>query len=154
MPKTKGESIFFTAITAWMMVYAMTIYNIVINKGVFTNGTFIEALRDMWGEYIIIFLCAYFIASHIAKFFAFRVIQLGDREICIILMIQVFTVVIQVALASILGTFKGYGCTIQFIPNYIVTYCRNFLFALPLQLILVGPLARVIFRSIFRNKER
>ncbi len=43
---------------------------------------------------------------------------------------------------------------IQFIPNYIITYCRNFLFALPLQLILVGPLARFIFRSIFRNKER
>lgn len=30
MPKTKGESIFFTAITAWMMVYVMTLYNTAI----------------------------------------------------------------------------------------------------------------------------
>ena len=27
MPRTRGESIFFTAITAWMMVYVMTVYN-------------------------------------------------------------------------------------------------------------------------------
>lgn len=30
MPRTRGESIFFTAITAWMMVYVMTIYNTVL----------------------------------------------------------------------------------------------------------------------------
>ena len=28
MPRTRGESIFFTAITAWMMVYVMTVYNL------------------------------------------------------------------------------------------------------------------------------
>ena len=30
MPKTRGESIIFTAITAWMMVYIMTLYNTVL----------------------------------------------------------------------------------------------------------------------------
>ena len=39
MPKTKGESIFFTAITAWMMVYIMTLYNTVLATGSFTNST-------------------------------------------------------------------------------------------------------------------
>ncbi|MDD6858204.1 MAG: hypothetical protein PUD71_07495 [Lachnospiraceae bacterium] len=33
MPKTRGESIFFTAITAWMMVYVMTLYNTVLAMG-------------------------------------------------------------------------------------------------------------------------
>lgn len=54
MPKTRGESIFFTSITAWMMVYVMTLYNTVLATGTFTNLTFFIALKNMWIEYIII----------------------------------------------------------------------------------------------------
>ncbi len=149
MPKTRLESIFFTAITAWMMVYVMTLYNTVLATGSFTNSTFLIALKGMWIEYIIIFLLAYFVSGHIAKYFAFRVVQLGDRPIFIIFAIQTFTVVSQVAFASIIGVFHGYGFTGNFIPDYLTTYCKNFIMALPLQLFLVGPLARFIFRHIF-----
>lgn len=149
MPKTRLESIFFTAITAWMMVYVMTLYNTVLATGSFTNSTFLIALKGMWIEYIIIFLLAYFVSGHIAKYFAFRVVQPGDRPIFIIFAIQTFTVVSQVAFASIIGVFHGYGFTGNFIPDYLTTYCKNFIMALPLQLFLVGPLARFIFRQIF-----
>ena len=149
MPKTKLESIFFTAITAWMMVYVMTLYNTVLATGSFTNSTFLIALKGMWIEYIIIFLPAYFVSGHIAKYFAFRIVQPGDRPISIIFAIQTFTVVSQVAFASIIGVFHGYGFTGNFIPDYLMTYCRNFILALPLQLFLVGQLARFIFRHIF-----
>lgn len=84
MPRTRGESIFFTAITAWMMVYVMTLYNTVLATGSFTNATFLIALKGMWIEYIIIALLAYFVSSHLAKMCAFRVVQPGDRPICII----------------------------------------------------------------------
>lgn len=149
MPKTRLESIFFTAITAWMMVYVMTLYNTVLATGSFTNSTFLIALKGMWIEYIIIFLLAYFVSGHIAKYFAFRVVQPGDRPIFIIFAIQTFTVVSQVAFASIIGVFHGYGFTGNFIPDYLTTYCKNFIMALPLQLFLVGPLARFIFRHLF-----
>ena len=152
MPKTRMQSLFFTAVTAWLMVYGMTIYNMVLSGTAFTNYTFLLALRSMWVEYVIIFLCAYFISPHLAKRCAFRVVQPGDRPIFIILSIQVFTVVFQVALASILGTVKGYGFTELFLPNYLRTYCLNFLMAMPLQLFLAGPLARLIFRRLFLRK--
>lgn len=154
MPKTKFQSVVFTAVTAWIMVYIMTLYNTVLAMGNFTNGTFLIALKGMWMEYIIIFLCAFFISSHVAKYFAFRVIKPGDRPIAIIFAIQVFTVVSQVALASILGVYHGYGFTNQFIPNYLVTYCKNFIMALPVQLFIAGPIARWIFRSIFKRGEK
>lgn len=149
MPGTRGESIFFTAITAWMMVYVMTLYNTALATGSFTNATFLIALKGMWIEYIIIALLAYFVSSHLAKMCAFRVVQPGDRPICIIFSIQTFTVIWQVAFASILGVYHGYGFTRNFIPDYLITYCRNFIMAFPLQLIIVGPLARLIFRTLF-----
>lgn len=153
MPKTKFESIIFTAVTAWIMVYIMTLYNVVLVSGNFTNTTFFIALKGMWIEFIIIFVCAYFISSHVAKYFALRVVKLGDRPIAIIFAIQIFTVVSQVALASVLGVYHGYGFTSQFIPNYLITYCRNFIMALPVQLFIAGPVARLIFRTIFRRNE-
>ena len=153
MPKTKFESIIFTGITAWITVYIMTLYNVVLASGNFINATFLIALKGMWVEFIIISLCAYFISSPIAKKLAFRVVQPGDRPIVIILMIQVFTVVCQVALASILGVSHGYGFTVNFIPDYLTTYCRNFIMALPVQLFIAGPIARGLFRMIFRRNE-
>lgn len=107
MPRTRGESIFFTAITAWMMVYVMTLYNTVLAMGSF-----------------------------------------------IIFTIQTFTVIWQVAFASILGVYHSYGFTGNFIPDYLMTYCRNFVMAFPLQLIIVGPLARLIFRKIFMKRTK
>ena len=154
MPKTKFESVIFTAITAWIMVYIMTLYNTVLAMGSFMNATFLIALKGMWVEFVIIFLCAYFISSHVAKFFAFRVVQPGDRQIAIILAIHVFTVVSQVALASILGVYHGYGFTSQFLPNYLMTYCRNFIMALPVQLFIAGPIARWIFRTVFVKENK
>ncbi len=151
MPKTKFESVIFTAITAWIMVYIMTLYNVVFASGNFTSATFLVALKGMWVEFIIIFLCAYFISSHVAKYFAFRVVKLGDRPIAIIFSIQVFTVVSQVALASIIGMYHAYGFTSQFIPNYLMTYCKNFIMAMPVQLFIAGPIARALFRVLFRR---
>ena len=151
MPKTKFESVIFTAITAWLMVYIMTLYNTVLASGTFVNATFLSALKGMWLEFVIIFLCAYFVSSHVAKYFAFRVVKPSDRPIAIIFAIQTFTVVSQVALASILGVWHGYGFTSQFVPHFLTVYCRNFIMALPVQLFLVGPIARALFRLMFRR---
>ena len=153
MPETKTESVIFTAVTAWIMVYVMTLYNTVLASGSFTNATFLVALRGMWLEFVIIFLCAFFISGPIAKRLAFRVVRPTDRPIAIIFAIQTFTVICQVALASILGVWHGYGFTSQFVPNYLVTYCRNFVMALPLQLIVAGPIARALFRLVFRRNR-
>ena len=154
MPKTRGESIFFTAITAWMMVYVMTLYNTVLATRQFTNATFLIALKGMWVEYIIIALLAYFVSGHLAKRCAFRVVQPGDRPIFIIFAIQTFTVIWQVAFASVLGVYHGYGFTGNFVPDYLTTYCNNFIMAFPLQLIIVGPLARLIFRTLFIKPKK
>lgn len=155
MPRTRGESIFFTAITAWMMVYVMTLYNTVLAMGSFTNITFLIALKEMWVEYIIIALLAYFVSGHLAKICTFRVFQTGNRPIFIIFAIQTFTVIWQVTFASVLGVYHGYGFTGNFIPDYLMTYCKNFIMAFPLQLIIVGPLARLIFRTLFiGNKHK
>ena len=47
MPKTKLQSIIFTAIMAFVMVYAMVCYNIAIDKGGMSNEIFLIAFAEM-----------------------------------------------------------------------------------------------------------
>ena len=60
MPKTKFEAIVFTAITAWMMVYVMTLYSTVLATSSFTNSTFLIVLKSMWIEFVIVFFMCLF----------------------------------------------------------------------------------------------
>ena len=52
MPETKFQSVIFTAVTAWIMVYIMTLYNTVLAMESFTNATFLIALKGMWIEFV------------------------------------------------------------------------------------------------------
>ena len=149
MPKTKFQSLIFTLITAFIMVYFMTVYNIVLSGAEFTNAIFAAAIKEMWAEYIIIFLLAYFVSSKLAVMCAFRVVKPTDRQIFIIFSIQIFTVIFQVMFASVLGVYKSGGFNENFVPNYLQAYVFNFALALPLQFIVAGPAARGIFRKIF-----
>lgn len=61
MLKTKFEAIVFTAITAWMMVYVMTLYNTVLATSSFTNSTFLIAFKkyvDRVGDCF--FMCLFY----------------------------------------------------------------------------------------------
>lgn len=150
MPQTKLQSVIFTAVTAFIMVYVMTVYNIALASEGLTNQTFLAAIKGMWIEYIFIFLCAYFISSPIAKKCAFKIVEPTDRPIAIVLTIQIFTVVFQVLFASILGAYKAGGFSVNFVPIYLKAYCFNFIFALPIQLLIAGPVARKLHKTIFR----
>lgn len=152
MPKSNLENFIFTFITAFGMVYGMTIYNMVLNTQNFENKTFLSALHSMWIEFVIVLICALFIAPPIAKNLAFRIVSINDKPILIILSIQTFTVITMVTIITAFIVILHNGLTIQFIPIYIKSYVINFAMALPLQIFLIGPLTRKIFKLIFRRK--
>ncbi|WP_374285831.1 DUF2798 domain-containing protein [Lactococcus sp.] len=154
MPQTKKEAVVFTAITAWIMVYTMTIYNVLLLDNNFTTDVLWHALKEMWVEFIIIFCCAYFLSSKFAKYSAFKFVTPQSKPIVIILTIQTFTVIAQVTFASFIGLYHSNGYTSSFIQNYLLTFFHNFIMALPLQLLIAGPITRKLFRLIFRSADQ
>lgn len=93
MPKTKFQSIIFTALMVFCMVFCMTVYTISLNSGVFDFQTFSLAIREMWLEYIVVFCLIFFLITNTSKKLAFRIIQPNCLPpIFTILSIQCFTV--------------------------------------------------------------
>ena len=149
MPKTKFQEFIFTLITSGCMIFIMGVYNVAIHTGGLQAATFGHALHSFPLEWLIGFLCAFFIASKSSKYFAFRVARPDDRPIFNILCIQTFTVCTMVPLMSLLGTIESSGFTSSLILTWIETICLNFIMAYPLQILIVGPLCRFIFRHLF-----
>ena len=154
MPKTKVQNIVFTLITALLMVYLMTVYNIAINSSDgLTNETLLMALTSFYIEYLVAVLVAFFIGTLLAKRLAFKVVDpKKDNNFFIILFIQIFTVCIMVALMSMFILFTKQSIDSNFICTYITLVCKNFIMALPLQIFLVGPVVRKLFRLIFKKQ--
>lgn len=148
MGKNKKESLIFTTIMCALMVLGMTVYNVLLLKG-FTG----EAFKTMAIGYVPAFAVALildiFVVGAIAKSIAGRLVKPGSPMIRKVLAISCLMVAGMVLCMSFYGalTHAGFG------PGLGAAYAHNlwvnFICALPLQLVIVGPLTRAVFLKIF-----
>ena len=154
MPKTKFQSIIFTAMMVFFMVYCMTVYTIALKFGNLSYQVFALAIQEMWVEYVIVFLLIFFVITKLAQRLAFRIITPGvDKPIFLVLAIQCFTVCLIVPSITLFATFLHNGFTADWFPQWIMLAARCFPAALCLQIFFVGPLVRLIFRTIFKKRQ-
>ena len=150
MPKTKFQEVIFTAIMATIMVYGMIVYNVVLGMGSVSGQTFLNAVHELPIMAPIAFILEFFIVGKIAGALAFTVMKPTDRPQFITYAISICICCIMCPIMSLIATIlfqeeKNFGIFIQ-------TWAMNFPMALLYQLFYCGPLVRLIFRLIFRNR--
>ncbi len=153
MPKTKFQSVVFTCLMAFCMVYCMTVYTVALKFGVIEYRVFLIAIKEMWLEYIIVFCLIFFIITNTAKKLAFRIVDPSkDKPIFITLVIQCMTVCQIVPVITLIATFIHNGFTAKWFTSWIELAVACFPMALCLQVFYIGPLVRFIFRNLFREQ--
>jgi hypothetical protein len=153
MPKNKRESLIYTIMMCFFMVLWMSIYNVSISMGKLS----LESIREGWMglplAYVIAVCCDWFLVSGIAKGFAFRYLVKPDSsDIRKVLSISCCMVIPMVIVMSFYGTLEvcvTTGAWDRMVFIYLVNIPRNFIMALPLQLLVAGPIVRTIFRKAF-----
>ena len=151
MPKNKFQDAVFTVIMATFMVYGMVVYNVALNTGSVTGQTFLLALHELPVMVPIAFVLEFFVVGKIAKWLAFKVMTPEDKPQFITYAISICICCIMCPLMSLAATFlfketKTFGTWIQ-------TWAMNFPMAICWQMFYCGPLVRLIFRCIFREKK-
>ncbi|MFV0519496.1 MAG: DUF2798 domain-containing protein [Lachnospirales bacterium] len=153
MPQNKRESLIFTFIMCFFMVLVMSVYN----TAMFMGGLSVESIQAAWLgfpiAYIFAMCCDWFIVSKLAKGFAFGVLLKPEdsnlkKVICVSSCMVVPMVIIMslygaIEMSTHMGSFDG------LLLNWGKNIIFNFIVALPLQLLVVGPLTRKIFRTAF-----
>ena len=153
MPKTKFQSIIFTAIMVFCMVFCMTTYTIALKFGALSYQVFGLAIKEMWLEYVVVFCLIFFVITNTAKKLAFRTIDPANiQPIFIVLAIQCFTVCQIVPVITLFATLVHNGLTANWFPQWIQLAVTCFPMALCLQIFFVGPFVRSVFRMIFRSQ--
>lgn len=153
MPKTKFQSVVFTLMMVFCMVYCMTCYTVAIGMGGLNNQVFLIAIKEMWIEYVVVFILIFFVITKLAQKLAFRIVTPGkDKPIFVILSIQSFTVCLIVPVITLFATFLHHGFNASWFSQWIQTWVLCFPMAYFLQIFFVGPFVRLLFRTIFKKQ--
>lgn len=153
MPRTKFQSVIFTLMMVFCMVYCMTVYTVALGMGQLTYGVFLAAIREMWVEYVVVFCLIFFLITRNAVKFAGRIIDTKkDSPIFFTVAVQSFTVMMIVPLITLFATFFHNGFTGAWFTQWITTAAQCFPCAYCLQVFFIGPFVRFLFRTIFKKQ--
>ena len=153
MPQNKRESFIYTVIMCFTMVLWMSIYNVTLHTGTFNT----QVIKDAWLGFPIAYVFAacmdWFVVSGLAKGFAFKYLVKPDSStLRKVISVSCSMVVPMIIIMSLYGAVEvsirmGDFSNVLFI--WLTNIPKNFVMALPFQLIIAGPLVRKVFRSIF-----
>lgn len=150
MGQTKFQRFIFTLMMCFGMVLGMTIYNMILNDG-FSREFFNNLLNDFWLGFLVALILDIFIVGKIAKSIALKIVKPNEntKPIKVILSISCCMVVGMVLFMSIYGSIVAVGFNSTALKIYPLCIARNFIMALPLNLLIVSPLVRISFNKIF-----
>lgn len=153
MPRNQRESLIYTVMMCFVMVLWMSIYNVALHMGELN----LEVIQAAWLGFPIAYIFAmcldWFLVSKLAKGFAFRFLVKPDssdlRKIISISSCMVVPMVILMSLYGGLEACMKSGAWDALPIIWLTNIPRNFIMALPFQLIIAGPLVRTVFRRAF-----
>ncbi|WP_338541389.1 hypothetical protein [Paenibacillus tundrae] len=156
MPTTKKEHTYFGLMMCTGMVVVMMTFNLLYN-GLMWSMSPLEILFQFVLCFIVAFVVESFIVGPVAQKIAFALPFNKSNKVIGILAISVFMVVGMVLMMSMYGMLTAYLANQlngkSLVETYLHTILRNFSLALPLQLLIIGPLVRYVFVKFIKAKE-
>jgi len=154
MPRTTFQKIFFMSLTVLLSVTAFTIYNVALSMGSMSNRVFLIAIREVPLTFMIAFLLEALFFFRIAEKLAFRFVDPGrDRPLVIIIAITSMTICLMCPAMSFAATLIYDGFSSELIANWLQKIAFNFPFAFFIQIFVIGPFVRLVFRTIFKPES-
>ena len=151
MPRNKKEGIIFGVTMCFLMVCGMSAYNLAL-VGKLSYTKFAIGLIP---GFIVAFLFDTVIVGPVAKKIAFKLPIDKNNKLQIILAISLLMVTGMVTFMSVFGLLIRPELPENIVSAYFTAWGMNFIAALPLQLLLVGPISRLklqMWQRYFDNK--
>lgn len=154
MPTTRKESLIFGGMMCFGMVLVMTMYNFYLHNA-FASLTFTQGVLDLLLGFAVAFLLDCFLVGPYAKKAALKITGPTAKPLYKVLAISTCMVIGMASLMSVYGLItSSIADGIQWnsiLGDYARTLGMNFIVALPLQMIVMGPVVRFIFRKYVKR---
>lgn len=131
------------------MVLGMSLYNLQIHD----NLALIPLFTGLVPGFVVAFILDVFVVGVIAKKIAFRLPIKKENKLQLILTISSLMVLGMVTFMSLFGVLMEGGIPDNLWAAYSEAWRLNVIVALPLQLLIVGPMSRTILGKIQANNQ-
>ena len=151
MPRNKKEGIIFGITMCFLMVCGMSAYNLAL-VGKLNFAKFAVGLIP---GFIVAFFFDTVIVGPVAKKLAFKLPIDRNNKLQTILAISLLMITGMVTFMSVFGLLMRPELPENIIHAYFTAWGMNFIAALPLQLLLVGPISRLklqMWQRYFDNR--
>lgn len=153
MPHNQRESLIYTVLMCFVMVLWMSIYNVALLYGRLDLSVLAAAWLGFPFAYVFAMCCDWFLVGRLAKGVAFGfLVKPEDSDLKKIVCVSTCMVVPMVIIMSLYGACEGAvhtGLWSAVPRTWMLNIPKNFIMALPLQLLIAGPLVRRVFRWAF-----
>ncbi|WP_303753249.1 DUF2798 domain-containing protein [Enterococcus sp. S86.2] len=143
MPQTKKESWLFTCSMCLFMVFGMTIYNVALHGALSFGAVF----GGFPFAFVIALILDVFVVAKPAKKIALKLPTNKEKMWQVGISISVCMILGMVSFMSLFGIVVESGWHQLSLATYLHTWLFNFVMALPLQLLIVRPLALTILSA-------
>ncbi len=153
MPQNKRESLIYSVLMCFTMVLWMSMYNVTLHLGGFSKEVLVKGWIGFPVAFAFAMCCDWFLVSRIAKGFAFRFLVRPDSTpLKKVISISCCMVVPMVIIMSFYGALEvcirsGQWGSLGMV--WLTNIPKNFIMALPFQILIAGPFVRKIFRAAF-----
>lgn len=144
LPTNKKEGIIFTTMMCFLMVLGMSVYNLWLHGDL----QFSSLLIGLVPVFVVAFILDVFIIGVIAKKIAFKLPVNPESKFQMIVTISCLMVLGMVTCMSLFGIILEQGIPDQLLSSYLNAWKMNVIAALPLQLLIVGPISRSVLSKI------
>lgn len=156
MPTTRKESLYFGLIMCFGMVLFMTLYNFYLNDR-FGKISVLGGITDFFIGFIVAIILDLYLVGPLAKKTAFRLTANTTNVLYKVLTISTCMVIGMAFFMSIYGLVISYFhnsfSSNLIIKEFLSVFCKNFIVALPLQIIIMGPIVRFIFTKYIKSTQ-
>ncbi|MCJ1993168.1 DUF2798 domain-containing protein [Lactococcus piscium] len=149
MPTNKKEGIIFTVMMCSLMVIGMSAYNLWVHNSL----DIIELAIGFIPGFIVAFVLDVFIVGVVAKKLAFKLPINKNSKFQLIITISALMVIGMVTFMSVFGLIMNGNISDITFSDYLQAWKTNIVMALPLQLLIVGPVSRQVLSVIQRQSN-
>lgn len=146
MQKSKLQSLIFTLVMAFFMVYGMICYNIALNIGGMINQVFVMAFHELVIMWPIAIILELFIVEKLSLKLTLRCVDQNVSKLSFTIVMCSMIVCLMCPMMSFVATLLFKNAGKEIIAVWLQTTVFNFPMALAWQIFFVGPLVRNMFK--------
>jgi len=148
MGNSPKESFVFGSLMCAGMVIGMTIYNLILILG-FNYRVILGFLIGVWPAFLVAMLVEALLVGRFASWVAHRVAHPTESQAKHLVALRCAILGSMVLIMTLYGTIMHVGFSYYIKVAYLGHLWKNIVMALPLNLLVVAPLARLLFLKLY-----